>query len=161
MKIFRLFLIFTCIFSVNHSISQNFTLSELIKLKKMNADEFDTYVVKKGYEFYRKHPDDKNHSILINYSYKINGARRCYITKKTFKFGEEQVIFQTTSSKSYLSIKNELSVLGFKLSETVPSEDFNGLKYLKGNLMVVLISRQYEDETDHSTTAIYEIIVSD
>jgi competence protein ComGF len=43
---FLFVLVFTTI-----SIGQSFTLPELIKMSKMNVDDFDTYVTAKGFVF--------------------------------------------------------------------------------------------------------------
>ena len=76
MKYFKTTLIlFSLLFNYSYSFGQSFSLSELIKMSKMDSDGFDTFVASKGYSFQREtiHTDISG----LTYSYKpsINDER--------------------------------------------------------------------------------------
>lgn len=153
MKFLRIIITFFFLLSVKLSIGQNFTLIELIKLTKISNDEFDTYVIKKGYVF-----DENIHSEKIwngiSYTFKINGKNNSYISKYLFKDQSLMISFQTPNSKPYLSIKNEIKTLGYELMESGPLDNAYHYKYRKGSFEVVLYSVNID-----SVNSGYEITV--
>ena len=60
---------------------QKFTLQELIKLNDMNWDEFDSYVVNKGYEYNRS--ENMDYVDSKSYGYKQKGEQSLYFISKT------------------------------------------------------------------------------
>ena len=157
----RYLLLLMWLFSENSLIGQNFNLSELIKMKKMNADEFDTYVVKKGYEFFQNNQGDDFTYSSTTYTYKVNGAKQAYITKYSNELKKIMISFQTINSKVYLNFKNDLKIQGFTLLDSGPNDETNVLRYRKGNIEVLLITGPIRDEANFNNITGYEISVKD
>lgn len=121
------------------TFGQNFTLSELIKINNYKLDDFDTYVTQKGYKF------DKSENIDFyentSYAFYTKGVKDCFITKFYYKTSNvEMVSFQTKNTTTYLKIKSDLKILGFKIIST-ESIDGDTLMFIyeKGKIEVSLI----------------------
>lgn len=124
----------------------------------MNADEFDTYVIKKGYEFYQMYPKT---DVLVSGIAYTNNINSTYITKYVYAYRGVRVSFQTGNSKTYLNAKNELKVLGFTLNDSGSRNGWNYFNYRKEGLEVVLITGQVENKGSNTSSTGYEITVGD
>lgn len=154
----RIFVLTALMISIS-GFSQSFTLNELIKISKYSEDDFDTYVTKKGYIFDEVSEKEYQYTSSIDYTFLVNGLKNCFISKiedktKSFNFW---VTFQTSESKTYLSIKEELKVYGYKLFDKGTSDGSNFFKYKKGNNLVSLWSISRTNEYTNRTTINYEI----
>ncbi len=114
----------------------------------MSWDDFDTYVLKKGYHFEENHIDEVSHS--IGYSYDSKGIKGVYGIDRGVMFGQKGnsettpdliiVTYNTFNTQDYLTIKNQIKTNGYKL---VSTENKNGgvwLRYKKGDMELTLIS---------------------
>ncbi len=138
--------------------AQTFTLSELIKVNNLSFEDFDTYVIKKGYQYYENEIDE----YAENTSYKSNvrGKAVSYISKAIFKDNSYEVLtFQTNDEKLYLSIKSELKLLGYVFEKKDVTK--NGklyLSYIKENIVITLISGVSEvTDINGNKYTVYEI----
>lgn len=136
MKFLTLLIIIT---SLNFEIlSQNLTLNDMVKVIKMNEDESDSYLLNKGYTFYKKYDNEDYNFIMYCTNLKItNGQAACDKTvslSKRIEGGQKSIGFGTPISKEYLNIKNQLKLLGFVYKET---------KYLNENT----IEMQYKSSS--------------
>lgn len=127
------------------SYSQKCSLSEIIKMNKMNWDEFDTYANKKGYFFSKiyEHEDSYEKSYLFGNHNTIG----YYVLSKTdinISENQKQILvgFKTSKKEDYLSIKNQINELGFKYTSTgtVTDDAYDGvyLEYQKGDYKLKL-----------------------
>ena len=96
------------------SSGQTFSVSQIIRMSKMDLDEFDTYVTSKGYVFFSNDEDDG-----IFYALNVSS----YNEKKADKFisfpqDRGHIHIQTHNRFDYLQIKNQLKALGFKLVDS-------------------------------------------
>jgi len=108
-------------FFVATSLGQTFTLSELIKMSKMDVDNFDTYVTAKGFVFSKEDIDDNYQG--VEYAFELNRTDRTKALKfltlyQRFYFYKYAIAYQTIYKKEYLAIKNQIKALGFKLEES-------------------------------------------
>jgi hypothetical protein len=142
----------------NNLAAQSYNLSELIKINKLNLDDFDTYVTKKGYTFYQN-----NTSSLANetsYFFKVNGVKTYYISKYQYKDNKRELVsFQTPKNTHYLNIKLELKQLGFKFVETRNFNESTFFVYEKGGIELSLISTTQQGQFGGPKQTVYEISV--
>jgi len=149
--------------------AQNFKLNELIKMRNMNWDDFDTYVTSKGYQ-YNDFKKEKN-STSKHYKYNGSVVGECYINRCIF-FDEVEtspfsisVSFQTIHKEDYLAIKNQLKIQQFKY---IGNDTYNevedaknahaiGMNYVKNKIEITLTS--YISPQTGGTT--YEIWIGD
>ena len=139
--------------------SQSFSIAELVKISKYSADDFDTYVTKKGYIFYEE--IDKDIASGTSYTFLVNGTKKLYITKYFPKNRNYYwVNFQTGNSSTYLKIKDELKNSGYSLIDKGTFDGSAYFKYKKGGKEVNLYSGSETNEYTKQTRVYYEIGVS-
>ena len=122
------------------------SLSEIIKVNKMDMDQFETYAISKGYEFH-KFQKDENYN---GQSYvKGTGKSTKYLTlyDSYFSYGTN-VTYQTSSSTELLNIKNQLKSLGFNFfnSGTSGESQYKEYKNSKYELSIYTIPPDEEDD---------------
>jgi hypothetical protein len=139
--------------------SQSFTLNELIKLSKYDDDEFDTYITKKGYVFNEGKADD--FYITSDYTFLVDGYTKYFISKNKSKTKDiySFISFQTPSSKTYLSIKEELKSNGFILLDKGVIDRSQYFEYKKGLNKVTITSISNIDEFSNKTSINYGIAI--
>jgi hypothetical protein len=94
-------------------LSQDFSLSELLKINNYSIDDFDTYVTQKGYKYFENNDEDFGNS--TSYTFYVDNIKTAYISKFHYKkTSKEMVSFQTGNSSTYISIKTDLKNLGFR-----------------------------------------------
>lgn len=143
---------------ITQIFSQDFTLAELIKINNYKIDDFDTYVTQKGYEYYEN--KNTNFSDVTSYVHYVNGVKKSYISKFYYKTQtKEMVSFQTGKNTTYLKIKAELKLLGFKFIDTETYEGTTFFNYKKGNIEIALASFVQENTYRDKLTT-YEISVT-
>ena len=151
--------IFTIIFYLISTtiFGQNFTLSELIKINNYQLDDFDTYVTKKGYQYFEN--DNTDFADVTSYVFYVNGVKKSYISKFHYKTRtKEMVSFQTGNNTTYLKIKSDLKILGFKFIITETNNGTTFFNYKKGNIEISLASSVQESSYGNKLTN-YEISV--
>jgi hypothetical protein len=144
------------------SSAQTFSLQELLVLINKNIDDFDTYVVSKGFRF-QKTKDDldfKGITYALNQSeYSRKAEKFISLYTKYISDNRTNVTYQTSLSTDYLKIKNQAKFNGFKFIKT---ENFKGstfLIYKKDKLELSLTLIQYENE-DGKISSGYEISIT-
>ena len=152
------FLVFLLLISIS-GFTQSFTVSELVKISKYSADDFDTYVTKKGYIYNSE--TDGEFSSGTHYTFLVDGAKRYYVTKYfPKKKNYYWVNFQTASSSTYLKIKEELKNSGYAQIDKGTINGSTYFTYRKEGKEVTLISESETNEYSNKTSVIYEIGVS-
>ena len=136
----NLFIFF--IFCSNISFSQIFTLDELVNISNMNTDEFDSFVISKGYEFFKTETDDYSENIIYAHNLKSNNIAPSYISKYMFKKNPNTMVsYQTLEKEVYISIKKQIKTLGFVFVDTETNENKSiFLNYKKGEIKLTLTS---------------------
>jgi hypothetical protein len=138
--------------------SQNFTLSELIKINNYSLDDFDSYVATKGYKFEKT--ENTDFSLRTSYAYIKNGCKSQFVSKFIRNVNNsEMVSFQTGNNDTYLKIKTELKTLGFKLYKTEEQDGALFFDYIKNKTIVTLCSGIDENEYGYKKPY-YEISVN-
>jgi hypothetical protein len=103
------------IFSFNISFGQ-MTVSEMMRVYKMDLDQFETYSISKGFQFLEVTSNEN----YFGHKYgKGPGKNTKYLTLYTnfFKHGK-YLTYQTSNSNEYLNFKNDLKSKGFIVSST-------------------------------------------
>ncbi len=153
-----LLFIFTLLISNTSIYSQNFSISELIKLNNYQIDDFDTYVTQKGYVYFGNKSDFFSEG--TSYVFYLKGVKQFYITKFNYKTEPKKMVsFQTSSSTTYLKIKSELKNLGFKFYNTEINEGTTFFNYKRGLIEVSLASLVQENNFGNKNT-VYEISIT-
>lgn len=114
------------------SIGQSFTLQELIKMSKMDVDNFDTYVTAKGYVFFNEIDEAENKGVRyafdLNYD-KSEAQKLITLYQKSGENTKYAINYVTGNNKEYVAFKNQLKLLEFKLYENKVSKDDDGSVY--------------------------------
>ena len=126
--------------------TSKFNLEELSQLIKGNADEFDSYVLKKGYRFEKKESFEKTecfiysnienkNNMILYYKYASNSSRKSCC------------VWSTNSKEDYLKLKEEIVNNGYKYIDAKNPENLEVpmLLYKKGDQFVDLNMKKYED----------------
>jgi hypothetical protein len=149
----KVFLFILLFYSLN-GFSQSFTLNELIKLTKSNDNNFDTYVLQRGFQF----EDVENHDGFISksYSLSINGAKRYYITKHIPKDNSfKWVSYQTPNSRDYLKMKEDLKRNGFLNTKSDTYNSSNLFEFVKDNCKITIMSGKEDSKEGYESRSIY------
>lgn len=100
------------VFSFNISFGQ-MTVSEMIKIYGMDLDEFETFALGKGFELHEIKNDEKINGVVY---IKNRGLYPYYLELDLLNvYHGKLVSFQTSINSEFVSIKNQLKILGFKL----------------------------------------------
>jgi hypothetical protein len=126
--------------------TSKFNLEELSQLINGNADEFDSYVLKKGYRFEKKESFEKTECFIYSNLENKNNMILYY------KFAPDSpktscCVWSTNSKEDYLKLKEEIVENGFKYIDAKNPENLEVpmLLYKKGDQFVDLNMKKYED----------------
>jgi hypothetical protein len=114
------------------SIGQSFTLQELIKMSKMDVDNFDTYVTAKGYVFFNNIDETEDKGVRYVFDLNDEKSEAQKLITLYNKYGDKTeyaINYVTGDNKEYVAIKNQIKLLGFKLYQNKVSKDENGSVY--------------------------------
>jgi hypothetical protein len=112
MKYFFFFIIISTSFK---SFSQ-ITINDMIAVYKMDLDQFETFVLKRGYEFSSLKDDDQVFGSTYVKGFEGNTK---YITLFTRYFSDGKcVTIQTSKEDEFLKFKEQLKIYGYKLVST-------------------------------------------
>ena len=114
--------------------SQKFTLSNIVNLASYNNDNFDTYVISKGYIFNKSESDQR--STTKSYSFSTNKYERnkavYWISKTDYNDGVVIISWTTYKSEDYSEIKSQIKAIGFQFTEESNTDGVIGFHYIKG-----------------------------
>lgn len=103
-------ILFTC--STYFSYSQ-MSLTDFYRIYNMDFDQFETYAISKGYEFLEIKNDEHRNGHTYT---KGSGLNTKFLTLCNRYFEEGiHIAYQTSNSKEYLNIKNEMKNAGYFL----------------------------------------------
>lgn len=116
----KLILSFLLIFSI-HACFGQMTINEIIKVYKLNMDQFEEYAVEKGYEFNKYDRNDDYNG--VGYAKGV-GKQTKYLTfyDSWFSYGKN-INYQISNQNEVFSLKKQLKETGFKLNDTYFMED--------------------------------------
>lgn len=129
-KTFILFILLIPIFI----FSQKFTLSNLVNLASYNNDNFDTFVISKGYVFNKTESDEQSATKFYSFStnkYERNKAAY-WISKTNYNDGKVIVSWTTYKSEDYAAIKSQIKANGFQFTEESNTDGIIGFHYKNG-----------------------------
>jgi hypothetical protein len=129
------------------------TFTDILKIYKMDMDQFEEYAISRGYEFYKFKKDENMNGVSYT---KGVGKETKYLTLYDYYFGDRKnVNFQTSSSSELLRIKTEMKKSGYTLYESYFIKD--NVKcddYKKGVFQLSIFTGISTDENNYVT---YEI----
>ena len=110
----------------------------MFSMLKMNSDNFETYILKKGYEISNIKDTDK----VFGFTY-VKGYEKetKYITlyERYFSHGKH-LTYQTSNKNEYLLVKKQLIEFGFKLIESLNFDGSIVKKYKNNSYELTLIN---------------------
>jgi hypothetical protein len=116
-------LLFLSISTTN--LMSQISVSELIKIQKMNSDQFESYALNRGYELEEVEDNDNVNGVTFT---KGVGKNTKYLSLySTFYSSGITVVFQTSNTTEFINFKSQLSNFGFKFykKETFTPSDEN------------------------------------
>lgn len=133
MRIFLAFSFFTFL-SIN-CLAQSISMSELIRMSKMDDNNLDTYLTKRGYVY----QEGKSYGLTKSVSYALDynietGKAKKFLTKTNLdkdSLKSINISYQTLSRNEYLSIKSQIIKLGFKYKRSEISNSSQSFYYVK------------------------------
>jgi len=138
--------------------AQTLGLIDMVKMNKMNNDDFDTYVTQKGFKYYEFENDEFKKSTSYIRGSKDNVE---YITRFDYPIERKHITmvsYQTTNSKIYLKFKNELKQFGYVFQEKGSDDNGTFINYKKGKIECSLNSDT--QQLSFSRVSTYEISLS-
>ena len=138
--------------------SQNFTVAEMEKIATLNEDEFETFVMERGYEFVKFDKDTFADSLIFGFDKENRNQYEHYIARHKFNQKDRLMIsFQTYKTEYYLGLKKQLKSFGYKFVGTETSDDGTYfLNYKKNGMSFSLASIQANNNSGQKFTS-YEI----
>ncbi len=149
--------IYFVLFLISTSIGQTFTLSELIKMPKMDMDNFDTYVTAKGFVFVRdinlEEAKGVTYALNLNRNDKRNADKFIKWYSKYFS-NRYAINYQSNDKNEYIKFKSQISILGFKFIKTdIIIDEFglknNYFKYRKGKEEISIFTSSEDFEISY------------
>jgi hypothetical protein len=147
MKNHILLFIFFC-FTIKTSNGQSISLNDLVRAIDMTEDEFDSFAISKGYEYYKL----ENNEFGRKTAYKFKSKIPSYFTQSVYSNGVS-VTYQTFNLAIYSNFKSVIKQAGYKYIETTQIDGAIALVYNKDNIFISLISGPTSDKE----TTVYEI----
>ena len=154
----KLFYCLIFVFILNGSYAQKFTLDNLVSLAKMNLDDFDTQILKKGFTF-DEVSDIGNLGKRYSYAVSSSGSSaQEYIIYHKYNGGKviAMVSWVMSSNADYLKIKKQLKLCGFTYLNSGEFNDKQYFAYKKNAFDVILYVSTYTNSYDELVT-MYEI----
>jgi len=145
--IFSLLFVFSSYFSFCQM-----TINEMMKLYEMDLDEFETYALGKGYELHQiKNNENINGVVYI----KNPGLYPNYLELDISNvYRGRFVSFQTSNNSEFLSLKNQIKILGFKLfndnNSLFDQKESKIIRQYKNKKWLVVIFQGTQDSDVHS-----------
>ena len=99
------------------------TFNDILKIYKMDMDQFEEYAISRGYEFYKFEKEEEVNGVMYR---KINrrGRETTYLELYDSYYSEGKHIgFQTGVSSDILRIKTEMKKFGYKLYTSIFMKD--------------------------------------
>jgi hypothetical protein len=120
------------------------TMSEMMRVYKMDMDQFETFALSKGYVFYQLENSEDYYGHTYVKGYKEN-TKYLTLYSRYFSYGNE-VTYQTSNSNEYLNFKNQLKNFGFSLYLSKTFEDKPVKKYRNSiwEISIITIENGYE-----------------
>jgi len=130
----------------------------MIKMNENNWDQFDTYILTKGYEYY-KTDTDENFEIRT-YAFGVKQNKSYYFITKTIGKGNSIRMFtiQTVKKQDYLFYKEEVKKYKFVYIKSQTEGNSIIMEYKKGN-SEVWISSILNMDAENKKVAGYEISI--
>src|SRR5258708_33758808 len=111
----RLTIIFMMLIAGHAADAQKFTVTQLLSLYDLDKNKFDTYVVGKGYSFYKTEETEHYKRPIYTYEQKDELTSN-YISFFYYNDSLKLLQYNTTNKDYYLAIKKQLDSLSFKYS---------------------------------------------
>lgn len=112
----------------------SFKVDDLIKMAKMNSDEFENYILNKDFEF-SKITDYSSFQVTI---YKKENKIISKLITKDNNINRHSILYDTKSKAEYIRLKNSASLKGFEYVETTTNnfdeKETQHQIYTKGNV---------------------------
>ncbi|TAE31417.1 MAG: hypothetical protein EAZ91_07465 [Cytophagales bacterium] len=140
---------------LHYSQAQKFTVGEIIKLRTVSYEQFDSFVSRRGYNFIeiRKTEYSTSHAFAFDADGHMASRHIAYIVNK---YGEVMITYQTSIVSEYNSIKAGIKQAGFVHSETGEFNNCPFFDYKKGDRTFSITTCQSEDRYGNPKTY-YEI----
>ena len=157
----KIFLIFSILFifqSKSFSQFEIIPLSELISISNYNFNEFDTYMLKKGFEFTAntKKPG-YNAKMYMRYDKSTNGLNTQTCGLRIKNDGLTNIIYTFHNQEWYLTIKEQIAELGFEY-RGISNDHSNTFVYIKNKIEVDLVT-ELKIQSDGRTSREYTVFV--
>lgn len=158
-KYYLLSIFFISILCVN---GQNITLTELASIRRLNLDEVDDYMVKKGWEFTDASEATENAVATVNYAYKRSNYTGDAVGFLSYMFtdpndGSAWIWVQINEKNKISLLKKEIKSLGLKMiSSYISGSAF--IQEYKG-ASTTFIFRNDKSESNPNTNSSFLITV--
>jgi hypothetical protein len=149
-------LLFLTLFVVE-SHGQKFSINELYLMLQSGYETFDTKILQKGFEFDSAFNADNYTAYHYTLDRTKEGKAIKHISWTSWTDGRTYIGYQIIDKKEYLSFKEELKKLGFKLIKTETVIGYLYLDYKLGKKLVTLASGK--TGKDDPVNTFYEISV--
>lgn len=128
-------LIFVFLFQSIAFSQCEFSYSELTKLLFVNDSNFETAVLKKGFEYMQE-----------NKSYVCISENNPNMIVRTNEYDRLTLGFNTYSKSSYISIKEEVIKAGFKYVKSDNKDDISMHVYEAKDMMIIFATQKIDDD---------------
>ena len=128
------------------------TISDIIKVGKMDLESFEIYALEKGFRFDNIENEEENNLYGLTMS-KVEGQRTEYLSyyQKFFGVADRAVNYQGPVQEKLVSIYKELKSLGYEMHGMSESESngktYFGKEYIKNGYETIYILISHDDLT--------------
>ena len=131
-----------------YSNSPKLSIKELIELHKLNYDDFEEHLLKKGYKFDKCEKFDITDNYLFAYPQIENSIYNAMYSKFIEGFQSEKgVQWSFYDEKEYLAMKEECKDLGFTFWNTSKAYTGVATSYKKNDLAIMFLMETIDDKT--------------
>jgi antitoxin component YwqK of YwqJK toxin-antitoxin module len=141
------------------SFAQNLTLPELFTIcNKPNWDEVNEYMSNKGWDYYESSKGDDTHYSTITWAFKkdeYSDKAQAWFYLFTYEGFPNKISYSIFNKNSFNTVKNGITALGMKLTDTSIEDNQITSKYSNSNFIVAVETKKAEnpDYADNSLTA--------
>lgn len=149
----KLLILSLCLFLSSNLFSQGLNLSNLMKLRTMENDEINDYLIPKGWKFI----GDKNNDVVWAYG-KSNEKAQFWFRKSYnyFDYGKYSVTYQSSNIMALANLKKDLINIGFTKTYATTETDKITTNYKSNNYSAAIIFRSQKTSDDYEYNSLDE-----
>ncbi len=127
-------------FSSLSSNCQQLKIKDLLDCVDRDYSYFETKVTENSFQYFKHYSEEYYESYHYAYNRTSSNKSTNFVAWKTWKNGLKLIYYQTTSNQEYISLKNEMKILGFKFKNMYTFNEQQCLYYGNTKIEITIVT---------------------